>query len=397
MNTTPRGERMNICFLGRTNVGKSSLINSLLGQNISIISDLPGTTTDPVLKRFELHPIGAVTFFDTAGYDDYTELGEKRMIATMKVLYKSDLAVLVIDHKGLLDSDKLFIEKLKELNVPFFIISNKSDLALINEDTKIYLNNKNIDYVSVNALNIDEQIIFSNIISKLQSLHKDENSILKDLIKENDQIVLVMPIDSAAPKGRIILPQVQVIREILDLNAVAICCTGNDILTTINNLCHPPRMVITDSQIINNIYNIIPEDIPLTTFSVLFARYRGELNAFINGLCVLKELKETDHILIAEACSHHKTGEDIGTVKIPRWLSEYLGFMPNITKISGSDFPDDLDKYKLVIHCGGCMLTKIEMIRRINECQRQNVAITNYGIIISEINGVLSRTIKELI
>ena len=360
MTTAPRAERLNICFIGRTNVGKSTIVNKLVDQDVSIISEHAGTTTDPVLKRFELHPLGAVTFFDTAGYDDRTLLGEKRFNATMKVIYKSDLAIIIIDKNGLIDSDLQMIDKLIELKVPYFVAENSIEITDIKK----------------------------KIIEVLSPIIENKSTLLENLVKPGDKVVLVMPIDSAAPKGRIILPQLQVLREILDIRAIAMCCQETELAKALASLAEPPDYVITDSQVVDYVNKIVPENVPLTTFSILFARYRGELEAFLDGLKVLKTLNENDLILIAEACSHHSTDEDIGTVKIPKWLSDYLGFSPVIHKISGSDFPDDLEKYKLVIHCGGCMLTKTEMMRRVNECRRQGVAITNYGMIISKMKKI---------
>ncbi|MCL2063318.1 MAG: [FeFe] hydrogenase H-cluster maturation GTPase HydF [Candidatus Cloacimonetes bacterium] len=413
MINTLKGDRINICFVGKINVGKSSIINKLVGQNISIISEQAGTTTDAVIKRYELHPIGPVTFFDTAGYDDISALGEKRHNATMKVIFKADLAIVVLDNNGLEESDILMINKLKALKVPFFIVLNKIDLNEnskdISQTIKSILENKDFsdnltnDLITFSTFSIDIDIIKNKIVSFIQSLRKEDSSILKDLIKKNDKIILVMPIDSAAPKGRIILPQMQVLREILDVGAIATCCNVSEtenidgLTEALEAQKYTPRYVITDSQVVKFVSSVVPKEVEMTTFSILFARQRGELKVFLDGLNVLKEIKQDDNILIAEACSHHATGEDIGTVKIPKWLEHYLGFAPKTVKINGGDFPDDLEKYKIVIHCGGCMMTKTEMMRRINECQRQGIAITNYGMIISEMNGVLSRCVKGLL
>jgi len=396
MNNVPKGERMNICFIGKTNVGKSSIINRLIGQEVSIVSEQPGTTTDPVVKRFELLPIGPVTIFDTAGYDDKSSIGEKRIQTTMKVLFRTDLAVLVMDNNGLKEADVVIIDKLRELKIPFVVVVNKVDLGVADDEVVGFLQDRGLDVASYIPTGFEgnsdwKSLLLDMIVRKITSFTGIERDILKDLIKANDKIVMVMPIDASAPKGRIILPQVQVLREILDMNAVALCCTEKELATTLQSLKEAPDLVVTDSQVVGLVSKVVPENVNLTTFSILFSRYRGELKPFVEGLRALKELKEGDLVLIAEACSHHVMDEDIGLVKIPRWLKEYLGIDLRFDKVAGHDFPDDLEKYKLVVHCGGCMITRMEMLRRINECQRRGVAITNYGMLISLVMGSLER------
>ena len=403
-----KGERMNICFIGKRNVGKSSIINKLIGQNVSIVSEQPGTTTDAVAKRYELHPIGAVTIYDTAGYDDDSNLGEKRVQATMKALFRSDLAVIVLDNQGIKETDVFYIEKLDELKIPFVAVWNKSDVRGADGETMDFFEKRGSAVMEFSAIMNDSQSLplhgkeerisdlKDEIVKKVLSLKGNEGFIIKDLIEQNDKVVLVMPIDNSAPKGRIILPQVQVLREVLDANAIALCCTEKELNEALQSLNRPPKIVITDSQAIDFVSKIVPENINLTTFSVLFARYRGELRPLLDGLKVLKELKEEDYVLVAESCSHHAMDEDIGLVKIPRWIKEYLGFSPQFTKVNGHDFPDDLEKYRLVIHCGGCMMTRMELLRRINECQRRGVAITNYGMLISEVHGYLERVVRGM-
>ena len=390
MEKNVKMERMNICFIGKTNVGKSTVINKLIGQNISIVSEQPGTTTDPVVKRYELIPVGPVSFFDTAGYDDITDLGYKRLNATLKTIFKSDLAVIVIDNKGLQEIDILQVDKLFEKRIPFFILWNKSDIASIDVKTSEFCQKKNIAIVEYD--NLKEQLI-----KQLESLQKNENFIVKDLIKNDDLIVLVMPIDSAAPKGRIILPQAMVLREVIETGAIGVCCDVNSLKRTFDSLKDIPKLVITDSQAIESVQQIVPKSINLTTFSILFARFKGELDSFINGINILNNLKENDKVLVAETCSHNTTHEDIGRIKIPKLLSKYLGFSPDFEFVSGSDFPSDLEKFKLVIHCGGCMLTRTEILRRIHECERHSVAITNYGMVLSEVSGCLKRVIQLIL
>ena len=382
MSVIPKGERINICFIGKTNVGKSTIINKLIGQEISIVSEQAGTTTDPVVKRFEIPAIGTVSIFDTAGYDDVSSIGEKRIAAMKKVLYRTDLAVVVLDERGQCDIDNVYIDLLNALKIPYIVVCNKADLNTCNIPDCIPTSIKNDDWRSM---------LLDTIVEKILSQREPEKSILEGLVKPNDKIIMVMPIDSSAPKGRIILPQVQVLREILDKHAVALCCSDKELTSVLTNMKEPPNLVITDSQVINFVAKTVPEEFLLTTFSILFSRYKGELEPFMSGLSVLKDLKDGDTVLIAEACSHHAMDEDIGTVKIPKWLQEYLGINLVFTKVNGHDFPEDLEKNKLVIHCGGCMLSRVEMLRRINECQLRGVPITNYGMLISKVFGSLDR------
>ena len=394
MKIAPKGERMNICVIGRMNVGKSTIINKLIGQEISIVSEQPGTTTDPVAKRYELIPVGPVTIYDTAGYDDNTPLGKKRIKASLKVIFKSDLAIVVLDDKGLFDIDIFYIKKLVELEIPYIMVWNKADICKIDKITSTFLSERKSEIVYCSIEDNDLDPLKEEIISHVLMLKSAEKYLLRDIINKNDLIVLVMPIDEAAPKGRIILPQVQVLREILDSNAIAICCTEKELARTLKTLKKEPKLVITDSQVIEKVMKITPKKVFLTTFSTLFARYKGDLNVLLSGTKLINDIKAEDKILIIEACSHHTTDKDIGAVKIPGWIKKHLGFAPEIVKISGSDLPADLETYKLAIHCGGCMLTRTEFIRRINECQRRGVAITNYGLLISEINGQLDRVVQ---
>jgi [FeFe] hydrogenase H-cluster maturation GTPase HydF len=394
MKSVPKGERMNICFIGRMNVGKSSIINKLTEQDISIVSEQPGTTTDPVVKRYELIPVGPVTIYDTAGYVDNTALGKKRIKTTMQVIFRSDLAIVVLDNYGLEDIDIFYIKKLVELNIPYILVWNKADISLMDKKTADFVLERKRDIVYCSMPADDLGNLKDEIISNILNLRSEEHYIIKDLVNKNDVIVLVIPIDESAPKGRVILPQVQVLREALDCNAIAICCTEKELAKTLKTLKSPPQLVITDSQAIEKVSKIVPESVYLTTFSTLFARYKGDLSILYEGIKAFKEIKPDDKILISEACSHHTMSDDIGTVKLPNWIKKKLGFSPEIHKVGGHDFPADLESYKLVIHCGACMMTRMEMLRRINECARRGVAITNYGLMISELSGNLDRVIK---
>ncbi len=395
MAKAPRGERLIISLIGKRNAGKSSLINAIVGQEIAIVSDIAGTTTDPVAKHYELLPLGPVTFYDTAGIDDKGELGEKRIKATKKVLLKSDLALIVIDEQGIDERTEKIIYEIKELKIPYILVFNKSDIKEPDEKD-IHLADKiGANHICVSAKtgkNIDD---LKNLMIKLApSYLKEERVLVGDLIRGGDIVVLVVPIDLAAPKGRLILPQVQTIREILDNDATAVVVKERELEDTLRNLKKKPALVITDSQAILKVSADVPNDIKLTTFSILFSRYKGELSEFVRGAKKIDELKDGDNILISEACSHHVQSDDIGRVKIPRWLLQYTGKELNIDVVSGSDFPDDLEKYSLIIHCGACMLNRMEMMRRLNESLRRNVPITNYGIAISKLQGVLERVLE---
>lgn len=395
MAKAPRGERLIVSLIGKRNAGKSSLINAIVGQEIAIVSDIAGTTTDPVAKHYELLPLGPVTFYDTAGIDDKGELGEKRIKATKKVLLKSDLALIVIDEQGMDERTEKIIYEIKELKIPYILVFNKIDIKEPDEKD-IHLADKiGANHICVSAKtgeNIDD---LKNLIIKMApSYLKEERVLVGDLIKGGDIVVLVVPIDLAAPKGRLILPQVQTIREILDNDATAVVVKERELEDTLRNLKKKPALVITDSQAILKVSADVPNDVKLTTFSILFSRYKGELSEFVRGARRIDELKDGDNILISEACSHHVQSDDIGRVKIPRWLLQYTGKELNIDVVSGSDFPDDLEKYSLIIHCGACMLNRMEMMRRLNESLRRNVPITNYGIAISKLQGVLERVLE---
>ena len=391
----PRGVRCIITLIGKRNAGKSSLINAVSEQEVSIVSDLPGTTTDPVAKPYELLPFGPVTFYDTAGIDDEGDVGEKRVKATKKVLNRSDLVLLVCDENGLGDKEKNILKYLKGTAIACLIVFNKSDIAKPKET--------DIDFCSQNAVPMSVVSAYTGdgiaslrekIIETIPQEMKDEPALVADLIKKGDVIMLVVPIDPGAPKGRLILPQVQVLREILDNSALAVTFKETEIKEAFDILKDPPALVITDSQVILKVSQDVPQDIPLTTFSTLFARYKGDIYIQIDGARKIDNLKDGDRILISEACSHHTQADDIGRVKIPRWLEEYTGKNLIFDVTAGHDFPDNLKDYSLVIHCGGCMFNRAEIMRRMRECARNGVPVTNYGIAISKIQGAMDRIIK---
>ncbi|OEU65119.1 MAG: [FeFe] hydrogenase H-cluster maturation GTPase HydF [Desulfovibrio sp. S3730MH75] len=393
-NKAPRGVRLVITLAGRRNAGKSSLINAIVDQEISIVSDHPGTTTDAVAKHYELLPLGPVTFYDTAGLDDTGELGELRIKATQKVLWRSDVAVVVVGEEGITDYEEDIIKHIDELKIPFIIIFNKSDLRNPSPDDLIYCKENKFSFLTVSAIErTNVQKMKEAIINLAPDEMKRDPVLAGDLFGEGDWVVCVVPIDLAAPKGRLILPQVQVLREILDCDAVAVTVKEREIEETLSNMNRKPALVITDSQVVLSVAGDVPNEIPLTTFSTLFARYKGDLPSLVAGADAIDALEDGDIVLMGEACSHHAVADDIGRVKIPRWVSQYTGMNVKFETYSGHDFPTDLERYKLVIHCGACMLNRTEMLRRINECKRRNVPITNYGVAISKVQGVLERVI----
>lgn len=390
-----RGERLVIALLGRRNVGKSSLINGITEQDISIVSDTPGTTTDPVAKAYELVPVGPVTFYDTAGIDDIGELGEQRVKATRRVLWRSDIVMLVLDRDILDDQDKNTIKELKDMKIPVLVVFNKVDLYQPSSETLNYIKNEELAIISVSSQNKDDMAELRNkLIQLVPDYFKKTPVIIGDLIEPGDFVVLIIPIDIAAPKGRLILPQVQVLREILDHNGIAVTVKVDEIKKVFANLGKKVKLAITDSQAVLKAAADTPEDVPFTTFSTAFARYKADLPTLLDGLKTLDKLEDGDKVLIAEACSHHVSCDDIGRVKIPKWIEIYLDKKIDFEIASGHDYPDDLTPYKLVIHCGGCMNTGLEYKRRIRHAQAQGVPITNYGILISKTQGLLERVIK---
>lgn len=384
LNDTPSGERIHIGFFGKRNAGKSSLVNAVTNQEMSVVSEVKGTTTDPVSKAMELLPLGAVVITDTAGYDDSGKLGEMRVRKTKQILNRTDIAVLVVDSEtGLSDTDNELIELFQQKNIPYIIAYNKSDLK------SIPCSENEISVSSLNNTNIHE------LKEKIASLvvQNTQKHIVGDLINENDIIILVTPIDDSAPKGRLILPQQQTIRDILDKNSIAVVTKEFQLAETLRKI-PSPRMVITDSQAFGYVSGIVPENIPLTSFSILMARYKGFLETAVKGASAIRDLEDGDTVLISEGCTHHRQCGDIGSVKLPALLKKFTGKNINIKLTSGKEFPEDLSLYRLVIHCGGCMLNEREVIYRMKSALDQNVPFTNYGIALALMNGILKRSIE---
>ena len=387
MNNTPASERTHIGFFGRRNAGKSSIVNAVTGQELAVVSDVKGTTTDPVYKTMELLPLGPVMIIDTPGFDDEGMLGELRVKKTKQVLNKTDIAVLVVDAtEGLKDCDKELIALFQAKEINYLIVYNKSDLL----DEIPAVGGQEI-YASA----LKKEYIFE-VKERIAALKEQssEKSIIADKLNRGDFVVLVVPIDSAAPKGRLILPQQQTIRDILDAGAMAIVTKESELTQTLEGLGKKPAMVITDSQVFKTVAPMVPADIPLTSFSILMARYKGLLDVAASGAAAIEHLKDGDTILIAEGCTHHRQCDDIGTVKIPNWLRKYTGKDIKIETCSGTEFPEDLTKYAMVIHCGGCMLNEREVRYRTKCAVDQGVPITNYGTFIAYVNGILKRSLE---
>jgi [FeFe] hydrogenase H-cluster maturation GTPase HydF len=387
LNDTPSANRVHIGFFGRRNAGKSSLVNAVTGQDLAVVSEIKGTTTDPVYKAMELLPLGPVMIIDTPGLDDEGALGEKRIRKARQVLNKTDVAVLVVDAAlGLAQDDRDLLDLFKAKAIPFIIAFNKSDLLASAPDPgpgEIYLS-------ALTAARIDQ---FKETLGRLAVTDETKLRLVGDLIKPSDFVVLVTPIDKAAPKGRLILPQQQTIRDILEADAAAIVVKEFELRETLENLGRRPSLVITDSQVFAKVSADTPENIPLTSFSILFARYKGLLAAAVAGAKALETLAEGDQVLIAEGCTHHRQCDDIGTVKLPRWIRNYANKNLNFAFTAGGDFPDDLSPYRLIVHCGGCMLNGREVVYRQKCAQDQGVPITNYGILIAHIQGILKRSL----
>lgn len=387
LNDTPKSDRIHIGIFGKRNAGKSSIINAITSQNLAVVSKVKGTTTDPVQKAMELLPLGPVMIIDTPGIDDEGELGKMRVEKSYQVLNKTDIALLVVDgNVGLTQCDKDLIEEIKKRKLPYLIILNKSDEVCNRYDIE------NSIWVSAETKeNIWE------LKERISKLVPNENMTLKiigDLLDPEDIVVLVVPIDSAAPKGRLILPQQQTIRDVLEAGAISVVTRDTELSQTLKALGKKPKIVVTDSQAFGKVKNDVPEDILLTSFSILFARYKGDLAEQIKAVKAIDSLKDGDYVLISDGCSHHRQCDDIGTVKIPRWLKEHSGKKINYEFSSGTEFPRDLSKYKAVIHCGGCTLNEKEMKHRIAVAKEQNVPITNYGIFIAYTQGILKRSLQ---
>lgn len=385
--------RLHIGVLGRTNVGKSSLLNKITNQEVSIVSDIAGTTTDVVEKSMELLPVGPVTFLDTAGLDDETELSGQRIEKTMKVVNRIDVAVVVCDFNGIGKFENDLIEKFKELKIPYLIVVNKCDLAPKSFHIDLKSELSNIIYTSVKK---DDKIVFKfkeALVNLLPEDFVNSPKIVGDLVPAKSTVILVIPIDKEAPKGRIILPQVQTLRDLLDNNCLSYVVKESELKDALDNLKTPPALVVTDSQAFKKVSEIVPENVSLTSFSILFARLKGDLDEFVNGARAIENLKDGDMVLILESCTHHAIEDDIGRVKIPNLLRKKTGKNLVIHNYAGHDFPDIKD-YKLIIHCGACMTNRREVLSRVLIANQNNVPITNYGVVISYCLGILPRAIK---
>ncbi len=390
LNNTPSGERVHIAFFGCRNAGKSSLVNAFTGQQLAIVSDFMGTTTDPVRKAMELIPLGPVVIIDTPGIDDEGSLGQMRVERARRVLDQTDIAILVVDvQKGRCPADEELIKLFSERKIPYIIALNKADLKDIipePEENEIYVS-------ALTGANIWE--LKEKAAGLMKGLPK-ELPIAGDLISPGDMVVLIIPIDKSAPKGRLILPQQQVIRDILDHGAIPVMCRDSELKKTLGSLQQPPALVITDSQVFKAVSDIVPEEIPLTSFSILMARHKGILIPSVHGARFLKEIKDGDTILISEGCTHHRQCEDIGTVKLPKMIKQYTGADFRFETTSGTEFPNDLSGYKLILHCGACMLNPQEAMNRYAKALEQGIPITNYGISIAQMTGILDRAVAMI-
>ncbi len=389
LNSTPSGERIHIGFFGLRNAGKSSVVNAVTGQKLSVVSDVKGTTTDPVRKAMELLPLGPVVIIDTPGIDDEGSLGLRRVERAKEILATVNVAVLVVDASlGLGELDRALVAEFKSRELPYVIAYNKADLASVATE--------NANEIAVSALTGDGIHELKELIAKLAAPKAPEKPLVSDLVEANDVVILVVPIDSAAPKGRLILPQQQVIRDLLEKGAMPLVCRETELTAALASLAKPPKLVITDSQVFGAVNKLLPAEIPLTSFSILFARYKGDLAGAVAGANVLDSLEDGDKLLISEGCTHHRQCGDIGTVKLPNWIKNYTKKELTYEFTSGGEFPSDLSPYKLVIHCGGCTLTAQEMQSRVKRCRESGVPLTNYGIAIAKLHGILDRAYAPL-
>lgn len=399
MNQTPTSERVHIGFFGRRNAGKSSVMNAVTGQNLAVVSQVKGTTTDPVYKSMELLPLGPVTLMDTPGIDDTGELGALRVKKSYQALNKTDTAVVVLDGDlGATPEDLALISKIREKKIPWLAVVNKQDqlTPARQQEIETDLVGDGIPKEQILWVSATEKTGIFELKERLAHLAKPEENqqpLVSDLVNPEDFVVLVVPIDKAAPKGRLILPQQQVIRDLLDTGAIPVVCRDTELESTLTRLGQPPRLVITDSQAFEKVSRITPESIPLTSFSILFARYKGTLEPSVKGAAALDTLEDGDTVLICEGCTHHRQCDDIGSVKLPRWIGEYTKKQLNFAFTSGTEFPDELEQYKMIVHCGGCMLNAREMKYRMSCALDQGVPMTNYGILIAQLKGILKRSV----
>lgn len=400
LNNTPNADRVHIGIFGRRNAGKSSVINAVTGQNLAIVSDVLGTTTDPVYKAMEILPLGPVVLIDTPGLDDVGELGELRVQKAFQVLNKTDIALLVLDvNSGFSKEEEKLLELVKAKNIPFVAVLNKTDIAQedkIKEFEKLLKDKYNIEnVVSVSAEKKDGIFELKEKIASLNT-EKEKSPIISDLVCPGETAVLVVPIDESAPKGRLILPQQQTIRDLLDHNAMAAVTQVTTLAKTLESFKEPPKIVVTDSQAFKEVAKIVPENVPLTSFSILFARHKGELSTLVKGVKAMDNLKDGDTVLISEGCTHHRQCNDIGSVKIPNAVKKYTGKNLNFEFTSGGEFPLDLSKYSLIIHCGGCMLNEREMKYRIACANDAGIPMVNYGVLLAQVNGILNRSLEPV-
>ena len=396
MYDTPKANRLHITILGKRNVGKSSLINSITNQPLSVVSETPGTTTDPVSKAMELLPIGPVGFVDTAGIDDTGDLGQLRIEKTKLALEKTDLAILAFNATDVdISYEKELYNTLKQRKIPTIGVINKIDLGKENID--VFKNEFSIPFVEVSAKDNLNIIKFKQSIIDNAPIDFEMPTIVGDIVKPQDKVILVAPQDIQAPKGRLILPQVQVIRDLLDNDCMALTIKDTELSDLLDSLNCKPSLIITDSQVFKKVNEIIPSDIRLTSFSILLARYKGDLKTFVNGASVIDDLQPGDNILIAEACTHHPKDGDIAREKLPKLLEKKAGGKVNVTNITGVDFPKDLSKYKLIIQCGSCMFTRRQLLSRLEHVKAQNIPITNFGVALAKLNGILNRACDFLI
>ena len=391
LNTTPAGERIHIGLFGRRNAGKSSLINALTGQSLAVVSPIPGTTTDPVAKAMELLPLGPVLLIDTGGLDDSGALGRMRVQKAWQILHKTDIAVVVIDStEGPQAADEELLRRIKEKGMSCLIVFTKTDLPEA-KPNPVSLPFPQIAVSAATGHHIDR---LKEMLAQLRPLNTPSVPLCADLLRPGQTVILVTPIDSAAPKGRLILPQQQTIREIIDARACALVTQEDGLQRALENLKTPPALVITDSQVFKRADQVTPKNIPLTSFSILMARHKGNLEAAVNGVAALKNLRDRDAVLISEGCTHRRQCGDIGTVKLPAWIREKTGKSVRFTWTSGTEFPADLSGYQLIIHCGGCMLNEREMQYRYDCARDQQVPITNYGLCIAYTQGILKRALS---
>ena len=398
LNNTPSSERVHIGIFGRRNAGKSSIINALTGQSLAIVSDVKGTTTDPVLKAMELLPLGPVVMIDTPGLDDEGALGSLRVQKAYQVLNKTDIAVLVVDGTaGMTCEDLLILDRIKDKKIPYVIVMNKADLAGPGAASQAALSGTPDEHViwvsAADSRNIHE---LKELIASLAPAEDGGRRIVGDLIHPSDFVVLVVPIDKAAPKGRLILPQQQTIRDVLEAGAVSVVTKETELKQTLQSLGKKPKFVITDSQVFAKVAAVTPADIPMTSFSILMARYKGDLKQAAEGAKALEMIQDGDPILISEGCTHHRQCGDIGTEKLPDWIRQYTGKAPEFHFTSGTEFPEDVSGYKLIVHCGGCMLNAREMKSRLRSAADQEIPMTNYGILIAYMKGILKRSMGAL-